>query len=158
MLSHQCAIIHEFSEINISIECVQYIILTSVYEKNFQCDEFCIPNGLSETHLGERFSEVLLFKCIQPSFCDDLSLLKKHGFTTTCQRKQQAKYWLEAGRNAGKKIKNYFISQKSDGLCLWGFTWCGANNHLEKGKTISGQYDVALLEQLNEGIKPKDHI
>ena len=45
------------------------------------------------------------------------------------------------------------ISLKSGGICLLEFAVCGAHRLLEKGRTTSGEYCAALLEQLIEAIR-----
>lgn len=73
----------------------------------------------------------------------------------TPETKNQSKQWVEPGGSAPKKAKTVKSADKVMATVFWDSQGIILIDYLEKGKTITGQYYAALLDQLNDNIKEK---
>lgn len=73
----------------------------------------------------------------------------------TPETKVQSKQWVEAGGSAPKKAKTVPSAGKVMATVFWDAHGIILIDYLKKGKSITGQYYVALLDQLNNEIKEK---
>ena len=73
----------------------------------------------------------------------------------TPETKEQSKQWVEHGGRAPKKAKTVLSAGKVMATVFWDARGVVMIDYLEKGKTITGQYYAALLQQLKAAIKEK---
>ena len=73
----------------------------------------------------------------------------------TPETKNQSKQWVEPGGSAPKKAKTVKSADKVMATVFWDSHGILLIDYLEKGKTITGEYYAALLDQLNDKIKEK---
>jgi histone-lysine N-methyltransferase SETMAR len=73
----------------------------------------------------------------------------------TPETKNQSKQWIEPGLSAPKKAKIAKSADKVMATVFWDVNGIILIDYLEKGKTITGKYYAALLDQLDNKIKEK---
>jgi histone-lysine N-methyltransferase SETMAR len=73
----------------------------------------------------------------------------------TPESKQQSEQWTEAGCSAPEKTRSVPSAGKVVASVFWDAEGILSIDHLEKGKTITGEYYSNLLTRLNEKIHEK---
>lgn len=73
----------------------------------------------------------------------------------TPESNKQSATWLEPGESRGKRPKTQTSAGKVMASIFWDAHGVILIDYLEKGRTITGDYYVALLDRLNDEIKKK---
>lgn len=73
----------------------------------------------------------------------------------TPETKQQSKQWTEAGCSAPKEAKTIPSAGKVMASVFWDAKGILLVDYLEKGKTVTGEYYVNLLDRLDEEIRKR---
>ena len=75
----------------------------------------------------------------------------------TLESKEQSEQWVLPGKCASKKAKTVLSAGKVMATVFWDSQGIILIDYLEIGKTITGTYDVSLLDRLKAELKKNGH-